>query len=144
MIPLWKYPQNYADRPHWHNLVTAIYKLLQCWSVLWVFAEEVILLSLPLFKPPTPIMNPVTLLTLRFASIKTTNPIMQSSQSTHNTQCRYSNHQPPSRIQALYSHYPLKLFKSPTPIMNPVTLITLHIVAIQSNKPHHAVQAIYS
>jgi hypothetical protein len=60
-------------------------------------------------------MHPVTLLTLLTAVIQ--------------------NHQPPSLIQSIYSHYSLQLFKPPNPIMNPVTQIILHTAAIQNTNP---------
>jgi hypothetical protein len=95
---------------------------------------------LPLFNHQPPSCSPFTLLTLPTLAFQTTNtfpavqslysyfplplfktptPIIQSSLSTHISHCCYSNHQPPS--------------------YNPVTLLTLPIVGIETTKSHHAV-----
>jgi hypothetical protein len=127
----------------------------------------------------TPTCSPVTLLKINPAAIQTTkshqaaqlhysyNPlslfkprtsIMQSSQSTHNINCRYTNQQIPSWILLHYSHLPLPLFKSPTPNMqsshsthithcrysnhehpscSPVNHLIIITAAIQTNISHH-------
>jgi hypothetical protein len=111
---------------------------------------------------------------------------MQSSHSTHITHCRYSNQQSPSlspfnlltfpttsiqttihhhAVQSLYSHYPLTIFRTPTPLMqssqsthithcrysnhqrpscSPVTQLELTTASIQIINDPHAVQSHYS